>query len=199
MKDFNKIILLIVIVFLTVLNLKSCYKSEGKTTERKTITKEVKQRKDSISHDSIINRKVITIYDTIRKTITKNVNQPLRKNEILKEVVESKDTFNLSNAKVFSTILAEGKVLKHDLKVITNDSIITKLIERETFTENNKNTLFLNVSPLLNFNSSLIGAEASIDYTIKNKFRIGAGVGYIEPIGVKGTAYFKVKIGIPLN
>ncbi|WP_272151397.1 hypothetical protein [Tenacibaculum aiptasiae] len=199
MKDFNKIILLIVIVFLTVLNLKSCYKSEGKTTERKTITKEVKQRKDSISHDSIINRKVVTIYDTIRKTITKNVNQPLKKNEILKEVVESKDTFNLSNAKVFSTILAEGKVLKHDLKVITNDSIITKLIERETFTENTKNTLFLNVSPLLSFNSSIIGAEASIDYTIKNKFRIGAGVGYIEPIGVKGTAYFKVKIGIPLN
>ncbi|WP_272152197.1 hypothetical protein, partial [Tenacibaculum aiptasiae] len=107
------------------------------------------------------------------------VNQPLKKNEILKEVVESKDTFNLSNAKVFSTILAEGKVLKHDLKVITNDSIITKLIERETFTENTKNPLFLNVSPLLGFNSSLIGAEASIDYTIKNKFRIGAGVGYI--------------------
>ncbi|WP_272152202.1 hypothetical protein, partial [Tenacibaculum aiptasiae] len=75
--------LLIVIVFLTVLNLKSCYKSEGKTTEKTTITKEVKQRKDSISHDSIINRKVITIYDTIRKTITKNVNQPLKKNEIL--------------------------------------------------------------------------------------------------------------------
>ncbi|WP_272151877.1 hypothetical protein [Tenacibaculum aiptasiae] len=199
MKEFSKHILRTVIIFLFLINIKNCFNTEVKTTEKTTITKEVKQRKDSISHDSIINRKVITIYDTIRKTITKNVNQPLKKNEILKEVVESKDTFNLSNAKVFSTILAEGKVLKHDLKVITNDSIITKLIERETFTENTKNTLFLNVSPLLSFNSSLIGAEASIDYTIKNKFRIGAGVGYIEPIGVKGTAYFKIKIGIPLN
>ncbi|WP_272149138.1 hypothetical protein [Tenacibaculum aiptasiae] len=170
-----------------------------KTTERTTITKEVKHRKDSVSHDTIIYRKALVVYDTIKKTIIKYVKKPRKESEVLKEVVKSKDTFNLSNAKVYSTIFSEGKVLKHDLKVITNDSIITKLIERETFIENTKNTLFLNVSPLLSFNSSLIGAEASIDYTIKNKFRIGAGVGYIEPIGVKGTAYFKVKIGIPLN
>ncbi|MCF2875432.1 MULTISPECIES: hypothetical protein [unclassified Tenacibaculum] len=182
-----------------ILNFKTCKKKEVKTTETTTTNKEVKQRIDSVSHDTIIHRKEFVVYDTIRKVILEYVKKPLKESEVLKEVVKSKDTFNLSNAKVYSTIFSEGKVLKHDLKVITNDSIITKLIERETFTENTKNTLFLNVNPLLSFNSSLIGAEASIDYTIKNKFRIGAGVGYIEPIGVKGTAYFKVKIGIPLN
>ncbi|WP_299124192.1 hypothetical protein [uncultured Tenacibaculum sp.] len=199
MKDLIKYILFVLIVFILGFNLNTCVKQESRTTEKTTITKEVKQRKDSISHDTIIHRKEFVVYDTIKKVILEYVKKPRKESEVLKKVVKSKDTFNLSNAKVYSTIFSEGKVLKHNLKVITNDSIITKLIEREIFTEKTKNTLFLNVSPLLSFNSSLIGAEASVDYTIKNKFRIGAGVGYIEPIGVKGTAYFKVKIGIPLN
>lgn len=199
MKEFTKYILLILIVFLLLFNLKTCYKSASITTEKTTITKEVKQRKDSISHDTIFNVKELVVYDTIRKTIVEYVKQPRKKNEVLKEVVKSKDTFNLSNAKVYSTIFAEGKVLKHDLKVITNDSIITKIIEREVFTENTKNTLFLNVSPLLSFNSSLIGAEATIDYTIKNKFRIGAGAGFLNVQGLNNTAFYKLSIGIPLN
>ncbi|WP_299106025.1 hypothetical protein [uncultured Tenacibaculum sp.] len=198
MKEIAKNLLIGISLLLVLIQVKEHFNDPGEPYKIKTTTqKKVVNRKDSIVvvFDTIYQTKKIIVFDTISNKIIKDRIIPINDHEVTKEVFQTNDTIELSNAKVFSSIISEGRILQQDFKVTTADSIITHFIEKTSYI--NQSKLFLNVSPTIGFNGAFTGGEISIDYTIKNKIRIGAGVGALHDI--QTTPYIKFSVGIPLN
>ncbi|CAL2104482.1 conserved protein of unknown function [Tenacibaculum sp. 190130A14a] len=197
MKEILKYIFVCYILVLIFLNLKECSNREEPIDLKVTTQKKVVNRKDSlvVVFDTIYQTKKIMVFDTITNKIIQNRIVPVNDHEVTREVFQTNDTIELSNAKVVSSIIAEGRVLQQDFKVTTADSIINHFIEKTIYKERNK--LFLNVSPTIGFNGVFTGGELSIDYTIKDKIRLGVGVGVLQDIQTK--PYIKFSVGVPLN
>lgn len=166
---------------------------EKSTTEETIVTK----KKDSVvrTTDSLRPVEKIIFYDTITHVITRYREIP-KKHEVQKKLLETKDTIQLHNGTVFSSILSEGKVFEHKLSLITQDTLIKKeTIIKKVVTPS---VWFLNVAPTFNLKSELTGIDITTDYTFKNRLRIGAGIGYNNALP-KDKIQLKLNIGIPLN
>ncbi|WP_299681132.1 hypothetical protein [uncultured Tenacibaculum sp.] len=166
-------------------------------TENRTET--IIEKRDSVVfvYDTLRIVKKVFLLDTIKQTIREN-SKVILKDEVRKELVETKDTFNLKNAVVRSQIISEGKIFSHKVDVSTFDKHINTERTIETTKYNNRSVLFLNFEPLVNF-KSIIGGEVSVDYTLRNKIRFGAGIGFNTLLPKTEEIYLKAKIGIPLN
>ncbi|XRE42345.1 hypothetical protein ACIVBQ_000549 [Tenacibaculum discolor] len=184
-------ITLIIVLFITI---RACDKPTQKKVIKKTIKEEIIQKIDSsIHHKQKPTEKIIVVYDTVEKIVYR-YQKTTNENQVEKEVYQVKDTFNLTNSTVFSTVLSEGKVLENKVKVKTHDKIIRETIEIENTIYKEKSTLFLNIEPTFDLTAQITGIEASVDYTVKNKIRLGAGIGWFNH-----KPYASVKLGIPLN
>ncbi|CAA0185448.1 conserved hypothetical protein [Tenacibaculum maritimum] len=195
MKELNKHIVFGAIALLIITNLKTCFDKGAfdKTFVKTTVSEKVLEKKDSVQKDSLQHKKIVVVYDTIRKVVIRHVKKPNQVNQVQKKAFKVIDTTRLKNARVFSEITSEGKVLDYKVKVETKERIVTKITTKEVIRNKVPNSLFLSVSSLFSANS-IDGVELSIDYTFKNKFRIGAGGGYFNSI-----PYGKITIGIPID
>jgi hypothetical protein len=160
----NKIIAILIILLVVISYL--YFEREDKIitkveTKYDTITKVI----DNTKPQSI--RKIyIKITDTIDKndTITKII---YKKKEVKK--YRYKDT--LKNGIITSTILADN-IYKRDVKLKTFNK--TTIITKERF----KSQLYFGGSVILNNDKSVLNTSINGYYTHKNKWLLGAGVGY---------------------
>ena len=180
-----------VLIWLVFFPSKYIPKTEIVTT--KTI--EVKKKIDSAIVD-YSNKKPTKVLVSVKKVDSKNAS--VKKDTVL-QANQYKDTIQLKNGTVLSTITSTGKVLSLDLKLINYDSIFhtqTTITETKYIT---KNTWFINYEPKFTMfpKMQILAHEVSIDYTIKDKFRIGVGVGY-NAILPDQKFYTGLKIGFKL-
>jgi len=127
----------------------------------------------------------------------KEVTQKLEKERIV-AAKETKGSIKLKNSTLEYSIISNANngdilsfkaLVETDLTTITTDTNTTKTRSRSS--------LFLNVEPLFSFDKKIIGGEVSIDFTSRNKIRIGGGYGYNNLIPLD-KGYFKLKIGFRL-
>lgn len=202
-----KYILLFIGVFLLVVyfsfSKSKLPEDKVETTTKTTVSIEKKVDSASVDVSKYVSKeKVAFLLDSVSKTIRKKTEQSQPKKPTEKEVKAYvyKDTTKLKNATVVSTITTPCRIFDFSLKAFTEE----KTIATETQTSITKyrvpNVWFINYEPkfLLFPAPALIGHEVSVDYTIKNKFRLGAGVEFNTLLPKNNQFMFNFKIGIPL-
>ena len=195
---FGVIILFLVYFFGGSENPKDTVKKTTKTEV------EVKENKDSARVDDLLNKKQKKVKAVVNKktnkTRQKKETDTITENEKVVDAFKLIDTVNFKNGKLRATILSEGKILSTDYQFTTFDSIIKTTEKIETTKYRTPNALFLNYQRNMDFsNNSFIGQELSADYTIRGKFRIGAGVGQLNLPGGNKTTYWSLKLGIKIK
>jgi hypothetical protein len=110
------------------------------------------------------------------------------------------ETFNLKNGKAKVTVIAPERIFSIDLKMITEDVLIETETSKKVTKFVNENVWFANVSPkfLVFPQPTFTGIEFSIDYTIKNKLRFGAGIEFNNQLPINSQFVFNLKLGIRL-
>ncbi len=197
-----KYILLFVAAFIVLIGLVF---SPEQTVSKKEISTEtiieVKKKVDSITVDygvKIPEKVLFPVKEYQTKTTKPNKVEQIKNDSVI-EANQYKDTVRLKNGTVISNIITTGKVLAFDLKLINYDSIFhtrTTIKETKFITEN---TWFINYEPKFTMfpEVQILAHEISIDYTIKNKFRIGLGMGYNAYLPNQ-KFYTGIKIGFRL-
>ncbi len=193
--DTNTLIILGIFLYLLF---NGFFEKETVKIETESITKtEFLKQLDSAINSKVAAQPVKKVKAAIQPNYHVRVlqeNEPLQDNEKEIPLNEVKDTLQLENATVFSTLLTDGKIYSHSAFVETNDKIITT---NNTITKTvAKSGTFLNIEPVLNVTGKFYGGEISIDRTIKNKIRFGAGVGYNDKLPIGEKVYLKAKLGI---
>lgn len=108
-----------------------------------------------------------------------------------KEVKEYSYLDSLPNGIIRSKIIADN-IYKRSVELET----FTKTITKETTNTIVQNSIFLNFGANRYVNKDLRDINISVDFTKKNKWRLGAVVGYDLTIE---KMFYGVKFGIPLN
>jgi len=219
------LILLMVVAFLF---LKFCSSNnpvlEGETTTT-TIEKIVVKREDSIQKNYFLNderSKIIIAIDTIknkiRKLSTKKSFSSTKNEEKLVDAVEYKDTIQLKNGKIFSSILVapKCKIYSQSYKLFTSDihTVKTNLTERNYINTPNafylyyKRNYSVNGFERLNpFNDqyqginglSMISQEIGVDYVFwSGKMIAGTSFGRSELLPKGSQSFVSVKLGIKI-
>lgn len=195
-------LVLLYFVFFTGTNVPNDVIEITKTTTTETVKKE-----DSISVDlsaKVPKQTIAYLVDSITKSIrkkptAKETANPKKASEKEVQAKVYKETFYLDNAKVEATILSPDRIFGVDLKVFTNDQIITNTIATKITKYVVPNVWFINYEP--NFSvlqQQILAHEISLDYTLKGKFRVGAGLGYNLGLPLNNKFYTTLKIGIKL-
>lgn len=165
----------------------------SKTTTSTTI--ETVKALDSAINNNVATKKPTKVPVAINlqtKQVRKIKNtDTIAKNEEKLQLNEIKDTLKLKNATIFSTILTNGIIYSHKAVAETTNTIVTKT----TTTKKSVPTsvTFVNAEAIFNVVGQVSGGQISIDRTIKNKFRFGGGLLYIN-----SQPYATFKIGIKL-
>lgn len=206
------ILLLFVVIFFQFKFCKSDAAKIDKVETTKTTTIEYTENVDSAKVDVSKKKPIKTIdylIDTIsNKARKKPSKKALHKNDSLskkntEKVVKAnvyKDTITTSNGKAIVKTISTGRVLGLDLTFFTKDKIVTTR-ESSTITKYiEPNTWFLNVEPKFSVfpNPAIVGLAASVDYTIKNKVRLGMGLEYNTLLPKNNRIIGSFKIGISL-
>ena len=135
-----------------------------------------------------------------KKPVSEKATPPKKETE--KEVIANvhKETIKLKNATAKIKLISTGRVLGIDLKLFTKDKLIkeTKAIKVTKYII--PNAWFINFEP--NFTvfptPAFVGGNVSVDYTIKGRFRFGAGVGYSNLTPTNNRFFINGKIGLKL-
>ncbi|WP_435415041.1 hypothetical protein [Polaribacter aestuariivivens] len=206
-----KYLLLFIVAFLVMTYLVFQPAKEVNKIE-KTVkeTVEIKKKIDSASVDLAIKKPVkvkVNVSKTGKVKVQKkqskdNTKKTVKKDSVLKSIdaFRYQDTLKLKNGTLFTDILSTGKLLRKDIKLINFDTIFKKTSTVKETIYLNKNVWFLNVEPkFVAFPSpAFVGGTISIDYSIRNKFRIGTGVEYNSLLPANNKIMFNFKIGIAL-
>ena len=173
---FPNIGYIIIAILAILLFFKGCGQNgSGDTTISNTVEKTTTQI-DSSRDLKIKNRapekiKIIEYRDRIVK-VKDERNLPREERSQVKEANRYQDTTILDNARIFSDIISEGRVLEKN--------IIAEIDHKEITTTITKNASGLFISPGLGY-SSIFGIEAlelNLTYISKNDLGISAGAYY---------------------
>ncbi len=128
------------------------------------------------------------------------VSLPKKSTEKVVEAKVYKDSIQLSNAKVVYSITSPSPIFDLGFKVYTNDTIVTNTIYKNTTKYIVPNVWFLNYEPKFTLFPVplLVGHEVSIDYTIRGKLRLGAGLEYNSLLPVNNKIIYGLKLGLKL-
>ncbi|MDB0600664.1 hypothetical protein PL373_05795 [Tenacibaculum maritimum] len=90
MKELNKNIVFGAIALLIITNLKTCFNKGAfdKTFVKTTVSEKVLEKKDSVQKDSLQHKKIVVIYDTIRKVVIRHVKKPNQVNQVQKKLLK---------------------------------------------------------------------------------------------------------------
>ena len=174
---FLKIEHIIIAILAILLFFKGCGRDgSGDTTITKTVEK-VTTQIDSSRDSGIKNRepekiKIIEYRDRIIRVDEKDL--PIDERKKVKEVNRYQDTTILENARIFSDIISEGRILETNIKAEIDHKEIT------TTTTITKNASGLFISPGIGY-SPIYGIEAlelNFTYISKNDLGISAGAYY---------------------
>jgi len=173
---FPNIGYIIIAILAILLFFKGCGQNgSGDTTISNTVEKTTTQT-ESKRDPEIKNRepekiKIIEYRDRIVK-VKDERNLPREERSQVKEANRYQDTTILDNARIFSDIISEGRVLEKN--------IIAEIDHKEITTTITKNASGLFISPGLGY-SPIFGIEAlelNLTYISKNNLGISAGVYY---------------------
>jgi hypothetical protein len=197
---------------------------EGEKTTT-TIEKIVVEKQDSVQKNDFLNiegNQITIALDTtnnkIRKLTTKKTFISKNNKEKLVDVVEYKDTIQLKNGKIFSSILVDPKckIYSQSSKLFTSDihTIKTTLTERNYISTPNAFYLYYKrdysikgFERLNPFNDqyqginslSMISQEVGIDYVFWNgKMIAGTSFGRSELLPKGSQGFVSVKVGIKI-
>ena len=219
------LLLLMVVIFVF---LKFCSSNNPVLEGEKTITtieKIIIEKQDSIQKNDFLNVKgneitiaIDTIKKKVRKLSTKKSFSSIKNEEKLVSVVEYKDTIQLKNGKIFSSILVDPKckIYSQSSKLFTSDihTIKTTLTERNYISTPNAFYLYYKrdysikgFERLNPFNDqyqginslSMISQEVGIDYVFWNgKMIAGTSFGRSELLPKGSQGFVSVKVGIKI-
>ncbi|MBK5192982.1 MAG: hypothetical protein JJE07_07180 [Flavobacteriaceae bacterium] len=173
---FPNIGYIIIAILAILLFFKGCGKNGSGDTTISNRVEKTTTRIDSSQDFKIKNRtpekiKIIEYRDRIVK-VKDERNLPREERSQVKEVNLYQDTTILDNARIFSYIISEGRVLKKN--------IIAEIDHKEITTTITKNASGLFISPGLGY-SPIFGIEAlelNLTYISKNDLGISAGAYY---------------------
>jgi len=130
------------------------------------------------------------IYPDNRVVEVKNI-ADVNKDDLskVKDLQVYRDTTDLKNAKVFTEIVADGKVYSNKVTAEVEEKTITKTITEKTTV--NGSGLFVSGGAYVNPDMKLNTIEAGLNYIYKND--VGAGASVIYDTGTKQPYYgFKI-------
>ena len=199
-----KYILLFSVVFLVLLI--AVFTQNNKIPPPKKTTNTVKSiqvvaKKDSASinlSNKIPAKKIAYLVDSISKVYRKKPQKNARPKPTEKEVIASvyKDTISLKNGEAAFKIVSLGKILDLDFSFLSQDKIITNTTKTTITKYVVPNAWFINLEPKFT-HLNMVGIGVSLDYTIKNKIRLGAGLEY-NTLPITNKFMASLKIGIKL-
>lgn len=210
-----KYLLLFLVAFLVFSNsiFNTYLPKEKVVITQKTTIKSIK-KEDSITIDLSEKKPIkdiVYFLDTVSNKVRKKPTEQKKsttnsylskKKDTEKQVVAKvfKGSVQLKNAKVVYSVVSPDRIFNIDFSVITNDKEITNSINTKTTKYVIENVWFLNYEPkfsLVPF-PAIVGHEISIDFTFRNKFRIGAGFEYNSLLPANNKIIGNFKIGIRL-
>jgi hypothetical protein len=185
MKKFKDVLLLIVLVLLVYF---AFFKKPEIIEREVTITPKTEVKKDT--KPIIIEKtKVEVKYLKGDTEYVKGETKYIKGDTVYMEVDTKKYTYkdSLANGVLESIILADN-IYDRKIKLTTFEKHIKETVV--------KSMLFLEADFDITLNGFVKSTSVSIDYTHKNKWRVGAGPGIDF---ISGQPYVKAKFAIPLN